>query len=111
VSDRKRPSLGAPRTEGRPEVELYERVYTLVPVTRSVQKKLQDAEQAINRAQDGDSAVAAVAAGCDVMMQPVNGQRTPASKLIKEHWEAEKLALDELMQFFEDVQAAAARPT
>jgi len=111
MSERKRPSLGAPRTEGRPEVELYDRIFVTRPVTKSVQKNLEPVLEKLNGAQAADAAMLAIAEGLDLLLMPANGQRTSASKLVQENWDAEKLELGDLVVFFEDIQELTTRPT
>ena len=110
MSERKRPTLGAAR-EDSPEVELWERIYVLNAVTRSVQRKLEEVQAQIEAAEESDAAVAAIAAGLDAMLAPANGQRIAAGKLVLDKWNADLLGIDELAVFFSDIQELTARPT
>lgn len=112
MPERKRPTLGAPRTEGRPEVELFERVFVTQPGTKPRVKELDPILERINRATTTDDALAAICDGLDVVLAPVNGQRTTAGKLVRDNWDAGNLELADLSAFFEDVQElVSARPT
>jgi hypothetical protein len=112
MSERKRPSLEAPKLEDQPEVDVFGRAYAVRPVTRSVQIKLAEMEAAAETVQGADAEFAVIADQFDVLLAPVNGQRTPASKLLLENWKAERLATPALAAFFQDVlQLAAERPT
>lgn len=112
MSDRTRPSLGVPDTEGRPEVNLFDRVYVVGSITRSVQTRLETMETEIGEAKDADAEFAVIADRFDLLLTPANGQRTPASKLLLENWQADKLAAPAVAAFFEEVlDLAAERPT
>lgn len=110
MTDRKRPSLGAPSTEDRPQVELFDRVYVVGAITRSVQTKLEQMEAEVGEAKDADAEFAVIADRFDVLLTPANGQRTPASKLLLENWQADKLAAPAVAAFFEEVLHLATEP-
>lgn len=107
----KRPTLGAPTTDERPEVEMWGRVFHVRPLTRSVQRSLAEAEDAIAAADGVDAEMAVVAGRFDALLAPANGQRTPASKLLLEEWNADRLDVGALTRFFEQVLELVARPT
>jgi hypothetical protein len=55
MSERKRPSLEAPKLEDQPEVDVFGRAYAVRPVTRSVQIKLAEMEAAAETVQGAEA--------------------------------------------------------
>jgi hypothetical protein len=98
----------------RSTVEMFEHTYTVRPITRSVQKKLEglnEALQALADEEDSDKVVATLADGLDVLLDPVDGAPAPKGVIVKQ-WKADALSLSQLHGLFEGVQEAAVeRPT
>lgn len=96
-------------------VDLFDKKYRLKPITRSVQKGLeavQDKLSGLGEDADGDAVVDVITDGFDVLLGIEGQHRTSAKKLLLSKWNADELAVDQLEQFFEALQeAAAARPT
>jgi hypothetical protein len=95
-------------------VEIFGASYTVRTITRSVQKKLEglnEALQALEDEEDSDKVVSTLADGLDVLLEGAEG--APAAKaLIVKQWKADALSLSQLRGLFEGVQeAAVARPT
>ena len=95
-------------------VEMFEHTYTVLPITRSVQKKLekvQPALSALGDEEDSDKAVAVLADAIDVLLAPGNGA-PPAKKLLVDAWKADNLNLTQIHALFDGVQeASVVRPT
>ena len=97
------------------EVELWDAVFDLVPITRSRQRELdalQKQFQSIDEdAEDADDqAVDLLAKMLDVQLKPTNGHRKLASAFVVAKWNADELTSDQLMTFCQRV-AEAGRPT
>lgn len=101
-------------TTERSTVEMFEHAYTVRPITRSVQKKLEALNgslQALKEEEDSDKVVETLADGLDALLEPADGAPAP-KKVIVAQWKADTLSLAQLHGLFEGVQqAAVARPT
>jgi hypothetical protein len=95
-------------------VAMFGGSYTVRPITRSVQKKLEGlnaALQSLAEEEDSDKVVATIADGLDILLEPDEGS-TAAKAVIVKQWKDEALSLSQLHGLFEGVQeAAVARPT
>lgn len=96
-------------------VELFGKQYRLRPVTRSVQKGLEEMEGKLRNLDDdasGDDVVAVLAAGIEVLLAIEGAHRTHAEKLILDKWNADQLSVEQLRSYFEALEESAAnRPT
>jgi hypothetical protein len=101
-------------TSEQTTVELGEHSYRVLTLTRSVQKKLEKAQPAIDgldQEQDSDKAVTTMADAIDALLAPENGA-PPAKKVLVDAWKADGLSVSQLGLLFERVQGASvARPT
>lgn len=104
-------ALGTTSTEEVVEVDVFGALFTLKPVTRSVQKVLEKVEEELQGATTGDQMADAFAEGLGALLAPANGNRAGAKKLISDKWKADELSLDQITRFFTDLQEASAPPT
>ena len=106
-------SLGGQAAVEAIEVELWDRVFAVRPITRSVQNKVDELQAKLNAAADADEAVALFAEQIGTLAEPTGGQKKTASAVIVEKWEADELEMAQIAAFVEQVQeaAAAGRPT
>lgn len=94
------------------ELELWERVYQLQPLTRTVQRRVEELQGKLRDEADSDEAVKLFGGLLDAISKPTNGQRKTAGQLIEEKWLADELSLGDLSAFIERVaEAAQQRPT
>lgn len=95
------------------KVDLFDHVYELRQITRSVQKNLERAQKALESdAEQADKIVPALAGALDVLLAPVGDETQPAKQVLEEAWKADKLTLSQLNELFNSLQeAAVARPT
>jgi hypothetical protein len=109
----KRITLASLTTE-RSTVDMFDHAYTVKPITRSVQKKLEalnGALQGLAEEEDSDKVVDVLADGLSVLLEPVDGAPAPKGVIVKQ-WKADALSLAQLHGLFEGVQEAAVeRPT
>lgn len=95
-------------------VEMFEHAYTVLRITRSVQKKLEKVQPALDAAkeeEDSDKVVSVLADAIDALLTPGDGAPA-AKKLLVDCWKTDKLDLAQLNALFDGVQeAAVARPT
>lgn len=101
------------------EVDLWGSLFVTVPITRSVQAKMEVLEQQVldfQRAddetveQENDRFVALQADLIDCAVKAAAGGRKKASTLVLERWNKDELTLDQLVTFRQRL-AAAVRPT
>lgn len=104
---------GQEETTEAVELELWERVFVLKPITRSVQRAADEIQQKLADEDDSDEAVRLFGELLDAISKSTNGQRKTAGQLINEKWLADELSLTALAQFVEQVREAAdqQRPT
>lgn len=103
-------------TDNVPEpdvVELFDHKFTVRRVTRSIQRKLEATDKKLRAVQanddaDGDTLVATISEGLDVLLAP-NGKQTAAKTVLAKHWRADELTLDQIGQLYEAVQESAAK--
>lgn len=95
------------------DIEIADRVFSLRPITRSVEALLNVAETNAQQATSGDDLVAAFAETLDALLIPQDGQRKKAGAFISEQWQADTFGLPQIETFMRQVQeaAAAGRPT
>lgn len=95
-------------------VELGDHSYRVLAITRSVQKKLEKAQPALEhlgQEEDSDKAVTVMADAIDALLEPEN-QAPPAKKVLVDAWKSDTLGVTQLGLLFERVQeAATSRPT
>jgi len=99
-------------------VNLFGKQYRLRPITRSVQKGLEEATVKLAALQKddtagGDEVVDAMASSLDALLAIEGGHRTPAKKLLMEKWENDELSVTQIEHYFDALQEAAteSRPT
>lgn len=96
-------------------VELFDRRYTVREVTRSVQKKLESAEQKLKALaddeDDADKVMAVMAEGIDVLLAPVDHDE-PARKVLVQAWKDDRMSLGAFQRLYADIQESSEqRPT
>lgn len=97
------------------KVDLWDNEYELREITRSVGKRLRDAQvkaQKLSEDSDGDSVAKALIEAVDILLKGADG--TPdASAVLTPLWKDDKLGLDWLTAFAEALQeeATSRRPT
>src|SRR5690242_18972433 len=103
-------SLTAPEVE----VELWGALFTVVPVTRTRQKAIQEIERELNDLDETvdqtDKAVELMAPMRDQLLVPQQGKRKTASAHIIEKWNADELSYSQLEAFIKRL-GMASRPT
>ncbi len=115
-------ALSIERPEAHVEVDLWGTMYDLLPVTRSLETPLAEAGRKVTEVltqepeagkeeAQADQLVEAVSAVLDLRLKPQNGARTKASKKILDAWKADKLSVDQILDFLEDLKDATDRPT
>ena len=105
--------IGADNVPEPDVVELFDHRFTVKRVTRSIQQKLEAADQTLRAIQgsetaDGDTLVEAIAGGLNVLLEP-NGKQTAAKTVLLRAWKADELTLDQIGQLYEAVQESAAK--
>lgn len=105
--------IGADNVPEPDVVDLFDHRFTVKRVTRSIQRKLEQADKKLREIQggddaDGDSLVEAIAGGLDVLLAP-NGKQTAAKTVLMRAWKADELTLDQVGQLYEAVQESAAK--
>lgn len=92
------------------EVDLWGTVYRTVPVTRSVQKKLDALSGDIEAAgDDGDKVIEAIGQLLDALFEKTTAAKR-ASVLVSKKWKADELQFDRLLAFLSELRQAE-RPT
>lgn len=108
-------SLNGQPSEEETIVELFDKSYRLRPITRSVQKNLEQVQSKLNSLDeegDADTVVDLLSDGLDALLAIEGQHRTSAKKMIVERWNADKLSLEQITGYFERLQEAAVqRPT
>jgi hypothetical protein len=97
------------------EVYIFKQKYLLRRITRSVQKKLEKFDKALEAAREGDDSdklVAAMGDGVSALLMN-NGTESPDPKqLIVQLWKDDTLDLTQLLELYEELQEASVeRPT
>ncbi len=117
MTEPKRLSLGG-NDEARPVVDVFDKPYVLLAVTRSVEKGLTKCERDMREMMkdadaDGDAVVGVLCEGLNTLLKPEGGHRTQAGTLALQQWHKDALSLDDLRAFYDGLQeqAVANRPT
>lgn len=96
-------------------VDLFGHEYRVLSVTRSVQKRLEAAQPALEKLEteeNSDAVVATLADAIDAILAPVKKATPPAKDQLVDAWQNDELSLTQLGALFERVQeASVARPT
>lgn len=99
----------APVTEA-PEFDLWGSVFTLRPLTRSVEAKVKETLERADAALDSDQAVEMLGEMLDHLLAPEAGKRKKASAFVVAKWQADELAIDQIETFVDKVREAAGAP-
>lgn len=92
-------------------VDLWGVEFDLKPATRSVIAKAQEYEKKLEETENADELVNVLVQVLDLRVVPQNGKRKLASKVILEKWEADELALADLLDFAQRLSEVSERPT
>lgn len=105
-------SIAQPATDPV-EVELWGKVYTLKPLTRTVEMKLDEKVMEIDQLSDVsgslDDVVEAVATAYDLLLASSNGTPKP-STTVKKAWKDDEVSSSRLTEFFTQLRVMAGRP-
>lgn len=94
------------------EVDLFGRLYNTVPVTRSVQRAAVELEKSrgevLNEEDaDADKVVEYLSLVLDLRLKPAAGGRKPASQVIQEAWQEDKLEVSAIVDLVTELSGAA----
>lgn len=111
-------SLSGSDLQDRPVVDVFDKPYRLLAVTRSVEQALTTMDRALRELEkdedaDGDAYVTVLCQALDALLKPAEGHRTGAGTLVRKQWEADALSVDDLSAFCNGLQEQAvnSRPT
>lgn len=103
-----RVSLGAPALR---EFDLFGRVFSSRPLTRSLEVQRDQLGIELGSETSNDSVVEKLGAFLDVFLTVPAGKRKRPSELLVEHWQADKVTVDQLGALIEAVLELDDRPT
>lgn len=92
------------------EVEIADRVFDMVPMTRSKQAAFDEAEKALEAASTTDEVVEAMSNIIGVATTPRDSQRKTAGAVLIELWKADKIEMSQITGLLEGIQAAIEAP-
>jgi hypothetical protein len=93
------------------EVEIDDRVFTVSRLVRSVQRRIDEIYDALDKTEDIDEIVGCYGDLLDAITKPTAGARKTLGTIVRAKWDADDLALDDLVAFSDAaVKQAAERP-
>lgn len=106
----------APSPEAGVEVELWEHMYTIRPITRSVQQSIEEIQAQTAQAQAdqppdvGDVMAKLMADLIGARLLPLE-EAPPAADVVYEKWTADEISDSQLIQLNADIQEAGEAPS